>query len=450
MERLELNLNKCIGTALLGSAFIIAGCNSGSSDVAAADAPSRDTAVSDSKVAGPLDPLQAIVADVVGAGVGGALPDPLGPSVMCASDSINALVDVPDLLLLSLQSLPDGEDPAAALQDISGELVGSLQDFATQLQGTLMSLAGGGNCGTAASSGAFALGGANPLAGTPLEPVGAALQDLSAGLSLLDTGITDGDDPNLTSVTDTVTPLLAQLSAAFAMVPPEVSDAPVIGGVVQTLESAVGDLAFTLPFVGNYQPFATQFGLELLIDNLLSNVLLETLPVDEIDAATGQNFRGQIEGAITQVRGALGLTVGTLITPAFNDLLNGAAAPILDPVEGLLAQLLGGGQPIGDGGLPVGGNPLQGLLGSVAGDGTGTPLDLVLGLLTTGAGNDPLNDLVATVSGGSADSPLAAVISLLGGLPALDQVLGQASSASQGGLPLNGLLDSLLGGLLGG
>lgn len=416
------------GLAGLSCSLLVA-CGAGSdSSPRAADNP---VSAGEKAVEGPLDPVQdALISSLVGTDLAVALPAPLGPATACLGDALNSLVDGPDALLLALESLPSGADPVSALQGAGGQLSFSVEDFAAQTQSALMVLAGQqGSCGGLAGPVA-----GNPLAGTPLEAVGAGLEDVLAALQ----GSGSGDDQDLRPVAAALAPALAELAGAFGMLPPEVKDAPVVGGLLTTLEVAVADLALTLPAVGAYNALGTQAGVENLLNNLLGNVLLGVLPVSEIDDATGQDFSGQIQAGIDQATAALGDGLGQLITPLFDDLLNGALEPVLDPVEGLLAQLL---NPEG----LSGSNPLDGLLGELAGNGTGTPLDALLALLTTGAGGNPLDDLTGLLGGDIGASPLDQLTALLGGsgLP-LDALLGQLAGKGSG-LPVIGDLLGLAG-----
>ncbi len=456
MQYQDLRFKTFFPALLAGGVLSLSACG-GSGDSAASTSPDADPTHSAPRaearsnvVDGPLDPLQASSEVLIIDAFGASLPDPLGGTVSCLSAALTSLVDAPDALLAAASEVPDGGDPAAALQGAAGDFSASLSRFAVELQAALLALTNNGAC----SSGADPLAG-NPLAGTPLEPVVSALQALLAQLAR---AAEPGDeDPDLTGLTNTLGPALLMLSGSFDQIPAEVRAAPVVGGLVTTLQDATLDLALAMPSIGTYDAAGTQASLEVLINNLLSNVLLKVLPVAEIDAATGQDFSAQIQAGIDQASAALGDGLGQVITPLFDEALNGALEPVLDPVEGLLAKLLGGGISLPGEMIPVGGNPLDGLLGDIAGNGAGSPLDVLLGLLTAGAGNVPLADLVATINGSAAaGSPLDGLTAMLGNLALLDQVLGQLGNTSAGGVPLSGLLDELLdnddvlGGLLGG
>ena len=371
MTHRKLSFSKELGLGLLASsALLFTACGGGDSTPSrsgttptpppsSTPAPTPTPAPGgDAKVSGPLDPVQdQVVTGVVSNEIASQLPDPLNTTVMCAASAVNHLVDAPDAILAAVADAGSANDPFAAFNAAQGDVQASLERFAAQLQSTLVALVDRGSCDPDAAGSASAT---NPLAGTPLEPVGAAVLDLVTTL--------DGtqDDPNLTSVTSALAPVLSQLSAAFNQIPAEVSDAPVVGGVVATLQDAVADLATMLPAVGNYNAAGTTAGIENLLNNVISNVLLNVLPVDEAEDAPGEDISDEIQAGIDTLTAQFGGGLAQLITPVFNQGLNGVLSPVLDPVEGVLASLVGGG------------DVLSGVLASVAGNGFGTPADAVV------------------------------------------------------------------------
>ncbi len=442
----HITLKKLSLAAMCGATLGLAACGGGDSSPSSSSSLLTGPDGKSEEIPGPLDVVQEqVVTGLIGNQIGGVLPAPLGPTVQCAADAINSLVDGPDAVLVALTNL-NGGDPAAAMSQAATQLVGSLQRFAAELQSTLMALANSGECSTVAggTSNGNPLAG-NPLAGTPLEPIGAALEPLISALGGFSGGGSD-TDPNLTSVTDIVAPQLLMLSSAFNMVPDQAKNAPVLGGLLQTLQDATGDLAFALPAIGNYDAASTNAGITVLLDNVLSNVLLEVLPVRMIDEQTGQDFEGRIQPAINTLVSALGTGSSLLITPAFEQLLDGAASPVLDPVENLLDQILGN---VGLVGADPTGNPLTALLGGIAGDGRSNPLDALVGMLTTGLSGNPLGSLTSALGGDADASQLDQIMNLTdGGLP-LDGLLGQLANATAGIPVVGGLLTSILA-LLGG
>lgn len=439
-----LTLKKLSMAAMFGATLGLAACGSDSnptnSDVVAGGSNGKSEEIN-----GPLDVVQdQVITGVIGDQLGGTLPAPLGPTVQCAADAINSLVDGPDAILAALTNL-NGGDPAAAMNLAAQQFVGSLERFAADLQSTLMALANSGSCSTVVggtSSGDPQSG--NPLEGTPLAPIGAALEPLIASLGGLNGG--NGTDPNLTTITDIVAPQLLLLSSAFNMVPDAAKEAPVLGGILLTLQDATADLAFALPSIGDYDAVGTNAGVRLLLDNVLTNVLLEVIPVRMIDEQTGQDFEGRIVPAINTLVSALGAGAELLVTPTFDNLLDGAASPVLDPIEALLGQILGN---IGIAGDPATGNPLTALLGGIVGDGNSNPLDALLGLLTTGVDGSPLSALTSALGGDVNGSQLDQVMNLSSGNLPLDSLLSQLVDATAG-IPIVGGLVATLLGLLGG
>lgn len=393
-----------------------------------------------SGVEGPLDPVQSEVSNIVRGQLGAALPAPLGSTVMCADEAVEALVDGPDALLAAFAALPGGADPAEAFNGAAADISATMQLFAAKLQSTLMILSGQSSlCDES-------MAGGNPFEGTPLEPLGIPLSALISALQSAGDGSNSGDDPNLSVVAATITPLIDQLVAAFGMLPVEVTSAPVAGAVLATVQDALGDLSTVLTAAGDYDPIATQAAIETMLGNALTNVLLNVVPVSDIEAATGQDFSTDINAGIATLTAEFGGVIGMLITPAFNDGLDGAFSPLLDPVEGLLSQLLAAGD-MGTG------NPLDGLIGdanpmgTIAGDGA-SPLDALLALLTSGADGTPLADLVSSFPDAGTGTPLDDLMILADPANAsdLDSILG-ALGTLFGGTPLGDALDGILGGL---
>lgn len=381
------------------------------------------------KVEGPLDPVQNDVVDgIVVAQLGNELPTPLDGSVACAALSLNYLIDAPDAILAGAEGLASGADPFDAFNASAADVQASLERFAGSLQASLTEMVNRGECSTdqdtAPQSG-------NPLAGTPLADVGVALQALVSSFAT-----PEGEDPNLSSISGVVAPALAALAAQMgAAIPAEVSSAPVLGGVFSTIETAATDTADLLVSFGAYDAAATNADAQMLINNLLTGLLIDTLPVGEIDPAA----EAQLQTGINTLTATLGSGLGQVVTPLFNDGLNGVASPLVDPVEGLLAGILGAG------------NPLDGTLAPFAGDAANTDADVLLGLLLTAAGDAPLDSLI-TAAGGvvvKATSPLVLLGQLQGVLTSggLDSILGTAVTQN---LDLGATLDTILDNLLGG
>ncbi len=415
-----LALSACNGSSS-NDGISSAGGSGGSAGTGGSGGAGGDSAFT--RVQGPLDPVQEALSGVVADQVGGALPDPLGPTVQCADTAVTSLTDVPDALLVAFAALPGGADPASAFQAAANQMVAALQDFAGRLQSSLRILAGQSNTCSAGTVGG------NPFAGTPLEPVGAPLAALIAALQ----GV--GSNPSPAVLAAAIVPLLQQLDAAFAMLPPEVTGAPVVGGLIDTLQAVLGDVGSLLVAAGATDPVAAQAAIKALIDDVLTGVLLGVLPVGEIDAASPAgvpDIAPQIQAGIDQLNAALGTALGTLIASGFVDQLPDVAALISDPTTGLMA-LLG-----------ASGNPLDGILGAVAGGGV-SPLDSLLALLMAGAGGVTLDDLAGGLPSGGTGTPVDDLIDVVSGGGSLDSLLGTASLLNGLGIPLAQILATLLG-----
>ncbi len=381
------------------------------------------------KVEGPLDPVQDEVIDGVVVGeLGSQLPAPLDGVVSCVALSLNYLIDAPDAILAGAEGLASGADPYDAFNSSAADVQASLERFAGSLQASLTDLVNRGECSADQDTTAQA---GNPLSGTPLASVGTALQGLISSFAT-----ENGADPNLTSVTTVVAPALAALAVELGnSIPAEISNAPVLGGLVSTIETAATDIADLLTSFGAYDAAGTTADAQMLLNNLLTGLLINTLPVGEIDPAV----EAQLQAGIVTLTSTLGSGLGQVVTPLFNEGLNGVASPLLDPVEGLLAAILAEG------------NPLDGVLAGFAGDNNNTQADVLLGLILAHAAGTPLDNLI-TAAGGvvvKSASPLALLGQLQGVLNSggLDSILGTAVTQNLNlGATLGTILDNLLGG----
>jgi hypothetical protein len=448
---------------------------------------------------GQLDPLQVIVADVVGGQLASALPAPLGPVVGCASDAIINVVDVPDALIVGLGALATEQNPEA-LVDAFGDIGTSLGNAVFNLQGLLTTLAGSESTCSESGNGDADDGGSGDTpppagpTGTPLDlalaplvdgldtllvalqdgaegtPAAAAVDPIVDGLNALlavlkggdsgggdnpltdvlaqlqeqlaglagggdggDGGDTGSEDLDLIPLTDVLSTVTDAISKAIGqgrtlLTSTAGSEVPVIGGLLLTLETTLADAGTLLNAVGSYDGIATNAAVESLAENLLGNVLTQVIPLELIGNETGQDFAGPIRDGIGQGVSALGDVTVLLIDPLLSGILDDAASPLLDPIEGVIAQLLaaspvdlgdtlsGGLDQLvsaltdlsGDGGGD-GANPLDALLGGLAalggdepaGDGpTGTPLDLLLGALVDNDPSGQLGGLLGQISDG--------------------------------------------------
>lgn len=401
--------------------------------------PTPEPTPAQSKVEGPLDPVQDDVVDgIVVNEIGSQLPAPLNGVVACVGTSLNYLIDAPDAVLAGAEGLASGADPYDAFNGAAADAQASLERFVGALQASFVSMVDRGECSADADVAAQP---GNPLGGTPLAAVGTALEDALLALQ-------DGD--GLAAFGTTIAAALNDLAFALGnALPAEVENAPVLGGLLSTIEGTVGDVADVLVAAAAYDADATAATAEGLISNLLTGLLLDSLPVGSIDAEVGSDFASQIADAIAVLSATFGDGVGTVITPLFNEGIDGVTNPLTNSDGGLLATILAGG------------NPLEGVLGTdFAGNGgNSTGEDVLLGLLLTTLGGTPINDLITAANGNVADGDsLLVLLGELDGLTGtdiLDTVLGTAVENNGIGASLTTILQSLLGGdllsgLLGG
>ena len=318
------------------------------------------------RAVGPLDPVQEQISSGVFSPLSGAVGGtPLEGVVTCANELITyEVLDIVDLLAGSLQG-------AANPQDLSGlplapeALVGRVRAVAFDLTQLLLSLANQGSgcltAGNSVSNSGAALGlltgTDNPLAGTPLAPLGSILGPALGNFLQATGGATPSDDLQLSTVADLYAQLNTALQTALAQVPEQALEAPVVGGALLTVGGALHDLQSLLYGVTRYQTGATSVALDDLITNTVDNLLTRVIPVRLIEDQAGQS--GVISGPITNGAAQLGTQLSTVVAmaldPLNNQVLNGLLSPLLDPIENtVLPTLLGPIIDAIDGGLPSG------------------------------------------------------------------------------------------------
>ncbi len=416
-------------STVMASSLLIAGCNGGSSSSsgsgpAPTPPPQNNSTVADG-VAGPLDEIQNPLSDTVFEPItSSAAGTPLQVTLDCARQAVVVdLVDVLDSIALALMQGAETQDPAAAFESASDNIQFSLGELAHDLPGALGAVTGD-DCNTPDSDAGE--GSDNPLAGTPLEPLGAALAPVIDQFPSSEEEPGDGgEDPDGNPPMDltTLAVLVNQLAIAFnsgvSQIPAEAQQAPIFGGVLTTLGDGLSDLAITLYFVSIYNGDAAAGALENTLNTLLVNVLTNIVPVNYVEAEAGQEgaLSGPITDGVDQLTSALGENLLAAALPQITDALGGNSASLLAPFEDtLLPSLLA---PITDA-LPAGGDdsssPLDLILGPLtdalsgggsASEPTGTPLDALLG---------PLFDLTGNTCP-FADTPLAPSCTLYDLLP---------------------------------
>jgi hypothetical protein len=366
-------------------------------------------------VEGPLDQAQEPLSEQVFGGLAAPLAGtPLEAPVECLNQVVvTDILDVLDSLAAAIDPA-SLTDPQAALEAATGNAQLAATELTADLPNLLASLVGAGDCegGTASGTG-------NPLAGTDLA-------DLGAGLEAVFANFGDPSEMDLTQLSA----LFEQLSAAFSdgltNVPAEITGAPILGGALTTLDVALADLATSVDALTSQDAAGTSSAIATTVQNLLTNVLVNVVPVGFIEEQSGQDglFSAQIEDAINQLTIQLDSGLATILAPLFDGFATLQAA---------LAGGMTGGTGSGEG---LTGTPLDTILAPLAdlaaslsagtgGEGvTGTPLDLLLAPLVSaieggGAAACPLADtplapactvvdsLLSALAGGSSEDPLA-------------------------------------------
>lgn len=406
---LSLFVTACGGSNKSGGSPGTSGDNGSGSGSGSGGGSEPSTGSEYMNVEGPLDAAQGPLSDqVFGQLVGAAAGTPMEGVLLCFDQLlVKDTLDVLDTILN--QADPAAfDDPQTAFTGAAEEVQASLTEFAADLQATMTSLASGGDCSGTATPGAGT--GENPLAGTPLEPLGAALAPVLAA------GSGGGDIDSAASFVAALSSAYNDGLATIAAQDPtgQVLESPVLGGLLQTLKVALEDMTVTVAAAEASDAGAATVAASDTLANLLKNVTLRVVPVLFIEEQSGQGpvVSAQIESAIDQFAGAFsgGLPGagdgGSDPTAIFADAAEQFFAAFAGtPLEPILAQLTAG--LAGDGGSGGGAGP------------TGTPLDAVLEPVLS-----LLETLAAAGSGGDSTGPT--------GTP-LDIILGPLAAAAGGG-----------------
>lgn len=350
--------NKLPLTALVAAVLALTGCGS-----SGGDSGQTTPYTSRSYVAGPLDAAQTPLSTQVFAPLTSATAGtPLSGVVTCGNQIVTFdVLDIVDSVAVGLQAAAATQNPAA----ITG-IAPSLQSQVTQLAGDLntllTALAGGAGCSATNFSaiGGLPSGGGglpsglpsgaglpagNPLAGTPLAPLGDALLPVLAQIQAAGGGGgSSGNDVQLTTLATTVRLLATTLNGALLQIPAEARTAPIVGGVLLTVSTALNDVSNLLNVALAYQGPATQAALQTALQHTLSNVLTQVVPVIFLEAQAGQPgvFSNQINAAVATASQQLAGGLGMVTTPVLETGLRDALAPALNPIENqVLPAILG-------------------------------------------------------------------------------------------------------------
>lgn len=413
---LKPSIKLILSAAALSSMTLLVACGGGGgasgSDSDTPDNPS----IGGNAVTGPLDPVQSQLSSSVIEPLANTVDGtPLKSVLVCADTIVNQnVLDIVDTVLAPLQSAAanPGAINQAALTDAMNSLVVNLSTLLQGLAGTAASCSADGSLSLDQLQQVL-----TALNGTPLAPLstqlGPVLQQIATQLSAGSGGGNGGADLQLSSAAALVAQLNSALQAALAQIPAQAYEAPVVGGTLSTISTALNDTQTLLNSALNYNAAGTRNALQTLLDHLLVNVTTQIVPLAAIEEQAGQPgvISSQIAQAANQLATLVAGTVGQVLSPAFDSLLNGALSPILDPIEnqvlpailGPLTAALSGGANGGTGGA-LGGTVLAPVVNLV---------QQVLGTLTGGLGGGTGTGGTGTGSGSScpfANYPLLSIL----------------------------------------
>lgn len=403
----DLPYRRAFGAAALVGATLLTACGGGggSSDSPADPAPA-DTTITGSPVAGPLDPVQTqltgSVFDPLGSAVTGT---PLEGVVACSDAIVNgSVLDMADTILVALQAAaanPGSADPAA--------LAASLRLMVVDLTQMLQGLAGqAGTCANGSVSLAQLEAARHALDGTPLAPLATQLEPVMAQIiTVIGSGSGSGGmTPSLSTLSTLVAQLSTAMQTAMAQIPASAYSAPIVGGALTTLATALSDLSALLNAAASMNTAAASTALQTLVSHCVTNLLTRVVPLSTLEAQSGSNaISTQVAAAAAQLKSVLGGSVGTAPgSSVFGAALLGALAPGLGPIETLLPTITG---PIMD--ALAGGTSAAGSDGAMA----GTVLAPVVNIVTT---------VLGSLTGGASGGPGAACV--FAGIPLLSVLCG--------------------------
>ena len=440
------------GKALLAVTFsaslALASCGGGGSKSSTSTPRGAQSVTSGySEVEGPLDVVQQPLSEQIIAPLASAAAGtPLEGAINCVAGFIATdVLDILDSVLVQVDPA-SLHDPAVLMSNSAAGLQVAVTELATDLPAALASLTGASCTGGSAGS-----SGSNPLTGTPLAPLGDALAPVFAAAN--GGGSSGGEAPSAAA-------LMQQLSAAFSEglatviaqdQSGQVVDAPVLGGLLVTMDQAFSDLAVMIAALESMNADATGAAVTTTLTHLLDNLLIKVVPIGFIEEQAGQGpvISSQIEAAVAALTGLLGGDLSGLSDSNFAALFGAGASDLFAPLgdtilpsiqSGITGALAGGGAA-GTTDTPLDAvldqlAPIQQALSAQGGGGlTGTPLDLLLGPVASALAGGGACPLAAT--------ELAATCDLVSGLQAALTLNPSADPL----VVLQGLVGSLLGGL---
>jgi hypothetical protein len=324
-------------------------------------------------VSGPLSTVQStLTGSVITPLEQATAGTPLQGVVTCANDvMIQNTLDVLNSLLNGL------ENPSSLSTTTPAQLQSVLTEMTNNLGSLLSAMANSGNCSGSTAS----LPTSNPLAGTQLAPLGAALLPV---LQQIQTALASGaGSGGGSSGFAQLATLADELNAAFqsgmSQIPSSVLSQPVIGGLLTTLEKSINDLDAMMDAFASNSTTGFQTATQNLLTDLLDGLLTQVVPLTTIETDAGKPgaISGPIETAVATFSSAVAGALTQGETQLQTALSSSSFAPVMSVINQLLPAILG---PITTALASVGSS---GSSSSSSGGGTtGTPLDPVLAALT--------------------------------------------------------------------
>lgn len=372
----DLPYKRAFGAAALFGASLLTACGGGGGDGGDSTDPApASTTITGAKVVGPLDPVQSqlttSVFDPLGSAVTGT---PLDTVVQCSDAIVNgSVLDIADTVLAALQASaanPGTADPAA--------LAASMRLMVVNLSQLLQGLAGQvSGCATNTLSLAQLQAALHALDGTPLAPLATQLEPVLAQIiATIGTEPGAAPTPSLATLTALVAQLNTAMQTAMAQIPSTAYEAPIVGGALTTVATALTDLTALMTAATSMNAAAASTALQTLVTHVLTNLLTQVVPLATLESQSGSDaISTQIAAAIMQFKTLLGGSVGASPTSAvFGNSLLSVLAPVLAPIETLLPTITGAIMDALAGGTAAGGSG-----GALA----GTPLAPVVNIVTT-------------------------------------------------------------------
>jgi hypothetical protein len=351
-------------------------------------------------VAGPMDAVQAPMSSTVfGQLEAAADGTPLKALLVCADRTVNHdALDFADSIANALQAAAaNGTSSATALASTAPALNSSVMQLANDLQGLLNSIAGAGGCGTNGLP-VGAVTGSNPLAGTPLSPLGTELMSVLANIRTAHPG-SGGTTLPLATLYALVSQLRDQFDVGLAGIntlAPETAVTPLLSGTLLSVQQMLHDLEGLMQAVAATDPTAAKASLNALLDHSIANQLTRIVPLRFVEQQASQVgfFSLPVESGAGGVADLFTDAVGTVYTTqALKTALGEAFEPVVDPIA---TQVL----PVFADQLVVALLHMQ----EIDDASTGTQLDDALGALSNllgpvGGVGQPVNTVLSLIAG---------------------------------------------------